>query len=145
MVTMRRMAPALVGLKLLGLPLVAAAAEPERVVVQHILIAFRKSVPDKQIERTKGEARALAEALLERARKGDDFDALVKEFTDDRVPGIMLVTNRQAPRVPGGTPRGGLVQKFGDVAFQLDVGEVGLANYHAEFCPYGWHVIKRLE
>jgi hypothetical protein len=37
------------------------------------------------------------------------------------------------------------VARFGDVAFGLAVGEVGLAAYHAATSPYGWHVIKRLE
>ena len=38
-----------------------------------------------------------------------------------------------------------MVAAFGDVAFELEVGEVGLAKYHAGNSPYGWHVILRLE
>jgi hypothetical protein len=34
---------------------------------------------------------------------------------------------------------------FGDVAFSLEVDEIGMAAYHATRCKYGWHVIKRLE
>jgi parvulin-like peptidyl-prolyl isomerase len=41
--------------------------------------------------------------------------------------------------------RSQVVAKFGDLAFRLEVGEVGLASYHAALSPYGWHVIKRLE
>jgi len=123
----------------------AAKNEPERVKVQHILIAFKKSIPGKEIARSKAEAKALAEELYARAQKGEDFDALVKQYTDDRYPGILLVTNDKAPHVPGGTKRADLVLRFGDVAFGLAVGEIGLAAQHAALSPYGWHVIKRLE
>ena len=123
----------------------AAKNEPERVKVQHILIGFKKSIPGKEITRSKAEAKALAEELFARAQKGEDFDALVKQYTDDRYPGILLVTNDKAAHVAGGTKRADLVLRFGDVAFGLGVGEIGLATQHAALSPYGWHVIKRLE
>ncbi len=123
----------------------AQGKEPERITVQHILIGFKNTVPNKPQKRSKQEARALATELLQRAQDGEDFDALVKEYTNDNYPGIMLVTNKGAPRVAGGRTRGKLVPKFGDVAFRLEVGEVGMANFNTAVCPYGWHVIKRLE
>ena len=123
----------------------AAKDEPERVKVQHILIAFKRSVPGKDITRSRAEAKALAGELFARAQKGEDFDGLVKQYTDDQYPGILLVTNDKAARVPNGTPRADLVVRFGDVAFGLGVGEIGLATQHAALSPYGWHVIKRLE
>ncbi len=123
----------------------AQGKEPERITVQHILIGFKNSVPNKPQERSKKEAKALAYELLQRAQDGEDFDALVKEYTNDNVPGIMLVTNNGAPRVAGGRTRNQLVPKFGDVAFRLEIGEVGMANFNTAVCPYGWHVIKRLE
>jgi parvulin-like peptidyl-prolyl isomerase len=45
----------------------------------------------------------------------------------------------------GAATRSGMVRAFGDVAFGLAVGEVGMANYSAGGSPYGWHIIKRLE
>ena len=123
----------------------AQAKEPERITVQHILIGFKNSVPNKPQERSKKEAKALAYVVLQRAQDGEDFDALVKEYTNDSVPGIMIVTNKDATRVAGGRTRGQLVPKFGDMAFRLEVGEVGVANFNTAVCPYGWHVIKRLE
>lgn len=121
-------------------------AEPDVVVVQHILIGFKRSIPGKKIERTKREAQALAESLLERARTGnEEFDALVKEFTDDAHPGIYKMTNNDAPLTGNSVTRGAMASRFGDVAFSLGVGEVGLAEYHGGASPYGWHVIKRLE
>lgn len=119
--------------------------EPDVVVVQHILIAFKKSVPGKKIDRTKREAQALAEKLLERARGEEDFDALVREYTDDSHPGIYRLTNRGAPLMAKSRTRDQMVSRFGDVAFSLEVGEVGMAKYHGGASPYGWHVIKRLE
>ncbi len=120
--------------------------EPSVVVVQHILIGFKRSIPGKKLDRTKSEARGLAEELYERARSaGTDFDALVQEYTDDSHPGILKLTNTDAPLQSGATPRSGVVPRFGDVAFGLEVGEVGLAPYSAATSPFGWHVIKRLE
>jgi len=128
-----------------AMPLSVAGGEPDKIVVQHILIAFKKSVPAKPIERSKQDARVLAGQLFDRALEGEDFGELVKEYTDDSFPGIMILTNTEAPRVAGGTPRSMVVGKFGDIAFRLDVGEIGMAKHHATLSPYGWHVIKRLE
>jgi foldase protein PrsA len=119
--------------------------EPDRVVVQHVLIGFKHSIPNKTLERSKAQARQLAEDLLRRARDGEDFDALVRQYTDDRHPGIYVLTNHKAPRTTGARTRDEMVPRFGDVAFRLEVGEVELAEYHAALCPYGWHVLKRLE
>jgi len=127
-------------------PLVAKKAdEPDVVTVQHILIGFKKTVPNKKLERTKKEAETLALELLERAKAGEDFDGLVKQYTDDSHPGIYVMTNFDMPKRGGGLGREAMVTRFGDVAFSLEVGEVGLAKYHYGSSPYGWHVIKRLE
>ena len=126
-------------------PLSARKGESDKIVVQHILIGFKKSVPNQTLERDKRTARTLAEQLLERALAGEDFDALVKEYTNDKYPGILLLTNKDAPRIAGGTMRSQVVAKFGDLSFRLEVDEIGIAAYHAASSPYGWHVIKRLE
>ena len=130
---------------LAALPAGARKGEPDQVVVQHILIGFKRSVPNKTIERSRKEARALAESLFDRAVAGEDFDALVKEYTDDQYPGKMLLTNKGVNPVRGGRTRDQVVAKFGDLSFRLEVGEVGLASHHAALSQYGWHVIKRLE
>ena len=119
--------------------------EPDKVTVQHILIAFKRSMPRKTLERTKKEAQALAMELLERAEAGDDFDALVQEYTDDSYPGVYVMANYGVPDKAREYERDGMVPYFGDVAFKLEVGEVGLAKYHAGMSPYGWHIIKRIE
>jgi len=129
-----------------GEPARAARDEPEVVVVQHILVAFKGSVRGKRIERTKKEAKTLAQQLLERATSGEeDFDALVKEYTDDSYPGTYKLTNQGAPRMSGAYQRQDMAVRFGDVAFSLDVGQVGMADYSPTDSPFGWHIIKRLE
>ena len=47
--------------------------------------------------------------------------------------------------MPDSVQRSGMVSSFGDVAFGLDVGEIGMARYHPGNSPYGWHIIKRIE
>jgi hypothetical protein len=121
------------------------AAEPEHIKLQHILISFTGKVPGKDITRSEAEARALATQLLERARAGEDFDALVKQYTDDRHPGIYGLSNRGVAAAQGEFPRERMVPAFGDVGFTLQVGETGMAPYDPGKSPYGWHVIRRLE
>ena len=149
----RRLAAWVLMLALVALPVwVETAAkkgepkepEPDVVVVQHILISFKGKVDkSKGVTRTKKEAEALATDLFERA-KTEDFDALVKEYSNDAYPGIYKMTNNGAPIMTGAVPRSGMVPAFGDVAFALSVGEVGMANYSGGSSPYGWHIIKRL-
>ena len=113
-------------------------------VVQHILIGFKRSIAGKKITRTKKEAQALAESLLKRIEEGEDFDALVKEFTDDRYPGYIAMANTGVDPM-GGMSRRDMVDGFGDVSFSLEVGEVGVCPWHGRKSPFGWHIIKRME
>ena len=123
----------------------AVAKEPDVIVVQHILIGFKKSIPNKQLERTKKDARALAEELLQRASDGDEFAPLVEEYTNDSYPGIYKLSNTKAPLLPDARQRKEMVSAFGNTAFRLEIGEVGMAKYNSMTSPYGWHIIKRLE
>jgi len=122
--------------------------EPERVTVQHILIAFKGSLPDdRKVTRSREAAEALARQIFERAKAGEDFDAMVKTYTNDSYPGIYKMTNRDiAPDASKREfSRTGMVKGFGDVSFSLEVGGVGLAAYDPASSRYGWHIIKRLE
>ena len=121
-----------------------AGPEAERIQVQHILVGFRDSVPGKRITRSPEEARTLAYDLLRRAQGGADFDALVREFTDDSPPGVYAMANRGVRPAPGEFPREGMVPAFGNVGFRLKVGEHGVADYDQRTSPYGYHVIKRI-
>ncbi len=125
----------------------APAGGPDRVVVQHILIAFQGSIPDAKVTRTREEADKLAGETLRRAKAGEDFDALVKALTDDEYPGIYRMSNAgiEPDSAKEEYSRTRMVKGFGDVSFSLAVGEVGLAAYDPAASKYGWHIIKRLE
>lgn len=126
---------------------VKAGEEPDRVEVQHILISFKGAIPDDKVTRTRGEAEALAKELFARAKANEDFDALVKEYTDDQHPGIYRISNTgiSPDAVNKEYSREKMVKAFGDVSFSLKVGEIGIANYDPATSKYGWHIIKRLK
>jgi PPIC-type PPIASE domain len=117
---------------------------PAHIEVQHVLIGFSGSVPGKNITRTREEARSLAYQILEKAKAGEDFGALVAQYTDDSPPGIYAMSGSGVPPAPGEYPRDKMVPAFGNVGFAIQVGEVGIADYDPATSPYGWHVIKRL-
>ena len=118
---------------------------PEHILVQHVLIGYEGSVPGKPITRSKEEASALAQEILDRAKAGEDFGALVREYTDDSAPGFYRLANQGVdPQGGDEYPRGEMVKGFGDVAFELKVGDVGVASYDEKASPYGWHIIQRL-
>jgi parvulin-like peptidyl-prolyl isomerase len=121
------------------------AAVAEHIKLQHILISFTGKVPGKNITRTQDEARALAHQILDRAKKGEDFDSLVRTYTDDRAPGIYGLANSGVTPGEGEFSRDRMVPAFGEVGFSLAPGEIGIAEYDPVKSPYGWHVIKRLE
>jgi parvulin-like peptidyl-prolyl isomerase len=137
-------------LTLMVFPAVSSAeqrAEPERVTVQHILIAFKGSLPDPKVTRSQGDAEKLAFQIFEKAKAGEDFDAMVRTYTNDSYPGIYKMSNKDVPPDQSRQEfsRARMVKAFGDVGFSLEVGGVGLAVYDPAASKYGWHIIKRLE
>ena len=122
------------------------AQEPEHMTVQHILISFQGAPRMTEVTRTLEEAQELAKEILKRAQEGEDFDALVKEYTDDQHPGIYKMANIDVtPSEEGEASRARMVKAFGDVSFSLSVGEIDMTEFNTETSPYGWHIIKRLE
>jgi parvulin-like peptidyl-prolyl isomerase len=119
--------------------------QPQHIQVQHVLVGFSGSVPGTRNSRSREEARTLAYDILSRAEAGADFDALVREHTDDSPPGIYGMSNRGAQPGQGEYPRDGMVPAFGNVGFTLGVGGYGVADFDARTSPYGYHVIKRLK
>ena len=124
---------------------VKPAVEPEHVQVQHILIGFAGSIPGKGITRTKEEAKKLAYEILEKARSGEDFDALVRQYTEDSPPGIYGMSGKGVSPGQGEYPRDQMVPAFGNVGFAISPGNIGIADYDPQTSPYGWHIIKRLK
>lgn len=122
----------------------APSAEPEHIQVQHILVAFTGTAASKK-PRTQEEAKKLAYELLDKAKKGADFDALVKEYSEDMYPCIYGLSNNGVTPAQGEYPRNRMVAAFGDTGFPLKVGDVGIADYDPKKSPYGWHIVKRLK
>ena len=118
---------------------------PAHITVQHILIGFAGSVPGKGITRSRDEARTLAYEILDRAKKGEDFDALVSQYTDDQPPGVYRMSATGVAPAPGEYARDAMVPAFGNVGFALQVGEIGIADHDPNTSPFGWHVIRRVQ
>ena len=126
-------------------PTATAPVAAEHIRLQHILISFAGKIRGKNVTRTEDEARALAAQVLDRAKKGEDFDELVRTYTDDRAPGIYALSNSGVTPATGEYSRDRMVPAFGNVGFTLAPGEIGMAEYDPRTSPYGWHIIKRLE
>src|SRR5262245_19102701 len=113
-----------------------SAPEPDKVVVQHLLISFAGKLPGKVVTRTQAEAKDLVHKLLDRARAGEDFDALVKQYTDDRHPGVYTMVGAGGSPGAGEYGRDQMVPGFGDASFRLQVGEIGLCDYDGVRSPF---------
>ncbi len=121
----------------------APRAEPDHVTVAHILISFAGTRTNAT--RSKADAEKLAGDVLARVKKGEDFDKLMKDYSDDPGAGVYTMSNRGVRPAGGEMPRVDMVPAFGDVGFKLDVGQVAMAEFEAKKSPFGWHIIKRLK
>jgi hypothetical protein len=131
----------------------ALAARPEdgtsEVTVQHLLVGVVGNLPG--VTRPGGDAERLTAELYLRAKDGEDFDDLVREYTDDTHPGIYrMITSGKSDEARGTLLRSEMVKGFGDVAWRLAVGEIGVVPYDPppQFgggtSPFGFHIVKRL-
>jgi peptidyl-prolyl cis-trans isomerase C len=108
--------------------------QPERVRASHVLITTKDPATGEDLSADKKkERKELADKVLARAKAGEDFGKLAKEFSDD--PGS---------RDKGGEytfPRGQMVPEFENAAFALDTSKIS----DIVTTPYGYHIIKTLE
>jgi peptidyl-prolyl cis-trans isomerase NIMA-interacting 1 len=114
---------------------VDVSTQPAEISARHLLVSYKGGLrASPGIGRSKAEARARAEEAQKRAVEGEDFVALVKQYSDE----------------PGAAERGGdlgkferssMVPAFANAAFALKVGEIS-AVVETQF---GYHVIKRTE
>jgi hypothetical protein len=114
----------------------APTAQEQQIGTSHLLVQYKGSErAAPTVTRTKEEARKRANEALAKAKKGQDFSALVGQYSDE----------------PGAGARGGVLPKFGrssafdetfkDAAFKLKPGEIsGVVE-----TKFGFHVIKRTE
>jgi peptidyl-prolyl cis-trans isomerase D len=100
---------------------------PETVEAAHILFLVKNPSEKAQVQ-------SKAESVLEQIRKGGDFAALARKYSED--PG-----SAEQGGYLGTFPRGQMVKEFEDAAFSLKPGEVSGLVYTPD---YGFHIIKVL-
>ncbi|MEO8840608.1 MAG: peptidylprolyl isomerase [Kofleriaceae bacterium] len=103
--------------------------------VKHILIGWNdgESHDPRAAKRTKKDAEDQIKALMTQIAAGADFDALMKQWSED--PG-----SAGSGRAYTVSPDAQLVIEFKQLGLRLKVGEVGVVQ-----SDYGFHIMKRIE
>ena len=104
----------------------------ELIEVRHILISYSGARGGEQ-SRTREAAKRLAEALLLRARNGEEFAELARQFSDSD-------SASRGGRL-GEIARGMTVAAFDHAAFGLKVGEIS----NVTLTPAGYQIIQRVK
>jgi len=106
--------------------------QPEKVRASHILIATRDRDSEEELKpEVKKQKLQLARKVLARARGGEDFAKLVKEFSDDKEigrDGGDYIFSRSDPFLP----------EFKSAAFSLGTNQIS----DVVTTMYGYHIIK---
>lgn len=113
----------------------ATAGQPSEISARHLLVSYQGALrASPSVTRSKAEAQTRVAEALKRAKAGENFEALVKEYSDE----------------PGAAERGGSLGRFGHgmmvpafekAAFKLAPGEVS----DIVETQFGFHVIQRTE
>lgn len=102
--------------------------------IKHILIGWKGTDPDPRADkRTKAEAEGVVKGILAQIKGGADFDALMKQYSED--PGS--ASSAKAYTV---SPDASLVIEFKQLGLRLQLNEVGVVE-----SDYGFHIMKRVE
>jgi len=105
---------------------------PGNIRASHILISYA-GTPVTEATRSQAEARKLAEDLLAKVTKGEDFATLAGTYSD--------CPSREAGGDLGFFPKGRMVKPFDDAAFALKPGQVSKLVE----TQFGYHIIKRTQ
>jgi PPIC-type PPIASE domain len=105
------------------------------VAASHVLIQYKGSLrAGPNITRTKDEAKKLAAEVQAKAKKGQEFAGLAKQYSDE--PGA-----KERAGNLGKFTRSTMVKPFADAAFALKPGDIS----DIVETDFGFHVIKRTE
>jgi hypothetical protein len=119
--------------------------DDELVTVQHILLGVQGGGTAAQ--RSAAEALELTAELYARIRAGEDFDALMRNYSDDEPPGTYTLALH--PDSAADALRSEMARGFGDAAWRLRPGELGVVCYDGDAAqpaaPLGNHIVKRLK
>ncbi|MAB78607.1 MAG: hypothetical protein CMJ89_04560 [Planctomycetes bacterium] len=120
-----------------------------QVMVQHLLVGVGFGFADRLPIDAETRAAEILQELA--AANGANFSALVTKYTDAKVPGIYTMTALDHADVYSDLyPRKHMVPAFGNAAWRLRVGEIGIAPYDPPppagkgTSRFGIHIIKRL-
>lgn len=103
--------------------------------VKHILVGWKdlEMKDARAMKRTKPEAEVEVKAILDKLQGGADFDAMMKEFSEDPGSASTARSYKVAPDAQ-------LVIEFKQLGMRLKVGEVGVVE-----SDFGFHIMKRVQ
>lgn len=101
--------------------------EPKTVKARHILFKLDQNTPAEKVQAVQTKAAA----VLERLKKGDGFEKLAKEYSEDK-------TSAEKGGDLGYFKRGEMVKPFEEAAWSLKPGELSSVIR----TPYGFHLIR---
>lgn len=114
--------------------------EPEMVHVSHILISTQDPTTKSDLPDDKKTAkRKLAEDILKRAKAGEDWGKLVKEYSED--PGSKDKGGEYTFARASVDPNRGMVPEFENASFALNTNQIS----DIVTTQFGYHIIKLLE
>lgn len=121
--------PTIISTEILSRDPVANKAE-----IEHILIGWAGTSEhdERAAKRNKQDAEAQVRLLLDQLAKGAEFEALMKQYSED--PGSAHGSSYTV------SPDASLVIEFKQLGLRLKVGEYGVVE-----SEYGFHIMKRLQ
>jgi peptidyl-prolyl cis-trans isomerase C len=102
--------------------------QPEQVRASHILVKVEKDAKEEEVK----EKRDAANQILNRVKKGEDFEKLATELSEDP-------TAKENHGDLNFFPREQMVPEFSNAAFQMKKGEISNEPVRSDF---GFHIIK---
>ncbi|MFT3766582.1 MAG: peptidylprolyl isomerase [Minicystis sp.] len=111
------------------------SGEPPKITVKHVLVKYKGAKKaDEKLARTRAEACLRAIEARDKIRSGEDFDAIVKNYSDEAG-----AATRNG--LIGAIERKDVAKKFADAAFELKPNEMS----DVVETEFGFHVIMRTE